>query len=36
LATDPKYADVLADMRKRCREWQEKTNDPWLVKYQHE
>jgi N-sulfoglucosamine sulfohydrolase len=36
LAADPKYATVLAEMRKRMRAWQEKTNDPWLVKYHYE
>ncbi|MDB5309725.1 MAG: hypothetical protein JWO38_3927 [Gemmataceae bacterium] len=36
LATDPKYTDVLNDLRKECREWQEKTADPWLIKYKHE
>lgn len=36
LANDPKCADVLDDLRKKCRDWQTKTNDPWLVKYRHE
>ena len=36
VAGDPKYADVLNDLRKRCRAWQEKTNDPWLIKNKHE
>lgn len=36
LAADPKYADVFADLRKRCRTWQEKTNDAWLIKNRHE
>ena len=31
-----KYADVLAELRTRLREWQKKTADPWTVKYQHE
>ncbi|HEX5272523.1 MAG TPA: sulfatase [Gemmataceae bacterium] len=36
VAGDPAYADVLNDLRKRLKEWQKKTNDPWLVKYEHE
>jgi N-sulfoglucosamine sulfohydrolase len=36
VANDPAYAEVLADLRKRCREWQEKTKDPWVVKYKYE
>jgi N-sulfoglucosamine sulfohydrolase len=36
VAADPKYADVLADLRSRLREWQMKTKDPWVIKYKHE
>jgi N-sulfoglucosamine sulfohydrolase len=36
LADDPTQAETLADLRKRLRTWQEKTQDPWLVKYVHE
>src|SRR5262249_12121340 len=36
LAGDAKHAKVLADLRKRLRAWQEKTHDPWLIKYLHE
>jgi N-sulfoglucosamine sulfohydrolase len=36
VAGDPKYADVLADLRGRLKEWQTKTKDPWVVKYTHE
>jgi N-sulfoglucosamine sulfohydrolase len=36
LAADPKYADILNDLRKRLHEWREKTNDPWLIKDRHE
>ena len=36
VATDPKYADVLTDLRGRLKAWQVKTKDPWIVKYQHE
>jgi N-sulfoglucosamine sulfohydrolase len=36
VAGDPKYADVLKDLRARLKEWQVKTKDPWVVKYTHE
>ena len=36
VALDPEYAPVLTALRKECRDWQEKTNDPWVIKYQHE
>jgi N-sulfoglucosamine sulfohydrolase len=36
VAGDPKYAEVLADLRKRLKEWQKTTKDPWLVKDVHE
>src|SRR5579885_254557 len=36
VAGDPAYAEVLSDLRKRLKEWQTKTKDPWVVKYQHE
>jgi N-sulfoglucosamine sulfohydrolase len=36
VAGDPKYSDVLKELHGRLREWQEKTKDPWVVKYQHE
>jgi N-sulfoglucosamine sulfohydrolase len=36
VAGDPSYAGVLKELRSRLREWQEKTKDPWVVKYQHE
>ncbi|MFO0877297.1 MAG: sulfatase [Gemmataceae bacterium] len=36
LAADPGKADLLTQMRSRLRAWQEKTNDPWLIKYSHE
>jgi hypothetical protein len=36
VAADAKYADVLADLRGRLKAWQEKTKDPWVIKYQHE
>jgi N-sulfoglucosamine sulfohydrolase len=36
VAGDPKYAEVLADLRKRLKDWQQATKDPWVVKYTHE
>jgi N-sulfoglucosamine sulfohydrolase len=36
VAGDPKYADVLKDLRARLKDWQVKTKDPWVVKYTHE
>lgn len=36
LAADAGAANVLADLRARCRAWQEATSDPWVVKYRHE
>jgi N-sulfoglucosamine sulfohydrolase len=36
LAGDAAHARTLAALRKKVREWQEKTKDPWLVKYTHE
>jgi len=29
-------AAVLKDLRAKLRNWQERTNDPWLIKYVHE
>jgi N-sulfoglucosamine sulfohydrolase len=36
LVSDPASEKVLADLRARLKEWQKKTQDPWLVKYEHE
>jgi N-sulfoglucosamine sulfohydrolase len=36
LASDAASAVVLKDLRGRLRAWQEKTKDPWVVKYTHE
>jgi N-sulfoglucosamine sulfohydrolase len=36
VAADPAYADALKGLRGRLKAWQEKTKDPWIVKYQHE
>ena len=36
VAGDAAYAPVLADLRQRLMRWQTETNDPWVVKYEHE
>jgi len=36
LAPDPAMANVLTDLRKRLKQWQENTKDPWIVKYEYE
>ncbi len=36
VAADPKYAEVLKDLRERLKTWQVRTRDPWLVKYRYE
>src|SRR5262249_16671123 len=36
LADDPKHAAILNDLRTRLKAWQEKTKDPWVVKYKYE
>lgn len=36
LAGDPNHAEVLANLRRRLREWQAATNDPWTILYRSE
>jgi N-sulfoglucosamine sulfohydrolase len=36
VAASPAYTGVLADLRNRLKDWQEKTGDPWIVKYKYE
>jgi N-sulfoglucosamine sulfohydrolase len=36
LAADPAAAGVLADLRARLKDWQQRTKDPWLSKYRYE
>jgi len=36
LAGEARAATLLGDLGKRLKQWQEKTSDPWLVKYRHE
>ena len=36
LAGDPQYAEVLAELQAKLRQWQKQTGDPWIIKYQHD
>jgi N-sulfoglucosamine sulfohydrolase len=36
LADSPDHAKVLAGLQARLREWQTQTQDPWIIKYEHE
>lgn len=36
VADEAGQAKTLEELRKKMRDWQEKTNDPWIVKYKHE
>ncbi len=36
LADDPKYADVLKELQGKLKAFQERTGDPWVVKYEYE
>lgn len=36
LAGDSAHSDVVNDLRRQLKEFQESTSDPWLVKYKHE
>lgn len=36
LAEEPQYADILAELQGKLQTWQEKTKDPWRVKYRYE
>ena len=36
VASDPKYAGVLADLQSDILAWQTLTNDDWLIKRSHE
>jgi N-sulfoglucosamine sulfohydrolase len=36
LANDPRHASTLADLQAKLKAWQEKTKDPWRVKYKYE
>lgn len=36
VASDAKYAEVLAELRGKVKEWQKQTKDPWALKWQYE
>ena len=36
LASDPKYAEVLEEMKARLKKFQQRTQDPWIVKWTYE
>jgi N-sulfoglucosamine sulfohydrolase len=36
LAGSPEHAEVFAALQAKLRAWQERTGDPWVVKYRHE
>ncbi len=36
LADDPRYADVLKKMKTKLKHFQQKTNDPWFLKWEYE
>ena len=36
LAADPKHAQVLADLKARIKAFQERTGDPWVIKWRYE
>jgi len=36
LAQRPEHAKILAELQAKLRAWQEKTKDPWIIKYEYE
>jgi len=36
LATDPNYAKLLAEMKTQLKAFQERTSDPWVLKWEYE
>jgi N-sulfoglucosamine sulfohydrolase len=36
LAADPKHAQILADLKARIKGFQERTGDPWVIKWRYE
>jgi len=36
LADDPAYAEVLETMKKKLREFQQRSSDPWILKWKYE
>ena len=35
-ATDPKYAEVFRELAQKLKDFQKRTRDPWVVKYEYE
>jgi N-sulfoglucosamine sulfohydrolase len=36
VSDNPEYADVLADMKHKLKSFQQKTDDPWILKWDYE
>jgi N-sulfoglucosamine sulfohydrolase len=36
LADRPEQQRILTELQNKLRAWQEKTKDPWVIKYKHE
>ncbi len=36
LAADPAYAETLAELQTQLKQFQERTNDPWILKWEYE
>lgn len=36
LADDPQHKTMLGDFQKQVQEWQKRTNDPWVLKYEYD
>lgn len=36
LADSPDHANVLAELKAKLKDFQSRTNDPWIIKWQHE
>jgi N-sulfoglucosamine sulfohydrolase len=36
LANDPKFADKLVKLQSKLKNFQQKTNDPWIIKWKYE
>ena len=36
LAADPKYAQLLAELKGKIKAFQERTGDPWVIKWQYQ
>jgi len=36
LAESAEHADLLVDLQRRLKAWQQRTRDPWIVKYRYE